>query len=81
MLEIPPDRLGHATHLDPESKDFISSKNIPVEMCMTSNVLCNTVKSYHEHHIRDFLLTGHKCCICVRNLLLIFLILSLSFLI
>jgi len=67
MLTISPDRLGHATHLDSESKDFISSKNIPIEMCMTSNVLCNTVKNYHEHHIRDFLLTNHKCCICTDD--------------
>lgn len=81
MLELSPDRLGHATHLDPESKDYISSKNIPVEMCMTSNVLSNTVKNYREHHIRDFLITGYKFCICVRNLLLIFLILSPLFLI
>ncbi|RIA91822.1 hypothetical protein C1645_766641 [Glomus cerebriforme] len=68
MLAISPDRLGHATHLDSESKDFISLKNIPIEICMTSNVLCNTVKNYYEHHIRDFLLTGHLCCICVSDI-------------
>jgi adenosine deaminase len=67
MLTIPPDRLGHATHLDSVSKDIIYSKNIPIEMCMTSNVLCNTVKSYHEHHIRDFLFMGHTCCICTDD--------------
>ncbi|CAB4394543.1 adenosine deaminase-like protein-like protein [Rhizophagus irregularis] len=67
MLELSPDRLGHATHLDPESKDYISSKNIPVEMCMTSNVLSNTVKNYREHHIRDFLITGYKFCICTDD--------------
>ena len=68
MLTIPPDRLGHATHLDSESKDIILSENIPIEICMTSNVLCNTVKSYQEHHIRDLLFTDHTCCICVSSI-------------
>jgi len=77
MLTIPPDRLGHATHLDPESKDFISSKNIPIEMCMTSNVLCKTVKDYHEHHIRDFLFMNHPLCLCVNDA--DFFILSIRF--
>ncbi|CAI2170803.1 3278_t:CDS:2 [Funneliformis geosporum] len=67
MLTIPPDRLGHATHLDPESKDFIYAKNVPIEMCMTSNVLCNTVKNYQEHHLRDFILMKYPCCICTDD--------------
>ncbi|CAG8490950.1 2135_t:CDS:2 [Scutellospora calospora] len=63
MLSIAPDRIGHAAHLDPESKLCIFSNNIPIEMCMTSNVVCNIVKNYKEHHIKDFLYDNHPCCL------------------
>ncbi|CAG8533466.1 2724_t:CDS:2 [Diversispora eburnea] len=66
MLTIPPDRVGHATHLDANSKRYILFNRLPIEMCMTSNVMCNTVKDYQEHHIKDFLYAEHPCCLCVR---------------
>ncbi|CAG8473970.1 9681_t:CDS:2 [Acaulospora colombiana] len=65
MLTIPPDRVGHATYLDPYSRDYILSNKLPIEICMTSNVTCNTVKDYNEHHIKSFLSMEHPCCLGV----------------
>ncbi|CAJ0925455.1 16770_t:CDS:2 [Entrophospora sp. SA101] len=63
MLSISPDRIGHATHLDPDSKKYLAENPIPIEMCMTSNILLNSVKSYQEHHIKDFLFIKYPCCL------------------
>ncbi|KAG9298786.1 hypothetical protein G9A89_012854 [Geosiphon pyriformis] len=67
MLSIPPDRVGHATHLDSESREFFLRNRIPIEMCMTSNVLCKTVSNYESHHIRDFLNKEHPCVLCTDD--------------
>ncbi|KAI9009960.1 hypothetical protein CLU79DRAFT_710889 [Phycomyces nitens] len=64
MLTIQPDRLGHATFLTPESRESIYTNNIPVEICMTSNVLCKTTATYEDHHIKDLLVEKHPFIIC-----------------
>ncbi|CAG8782623.1 910_t:CDS:2, partial [Acaulospora morrowiae] len=45
------------------SRTYILSNKLPIEMCMTSNVVCNTVKDYKEHHIKSFLSIEHPCCL------------------
>ncbi|CAG8628415.1 3362_t:CDS:2 [Paraglomus brasilianum] len=61
LITIPPDRIGHGTYLDPLGKEFLIKNNIPIEMCMTSNVLCKTVKKFEDHHIKEFLDLKHPC--------------------
>ncbi|KAI8640605.1 hypothetical protein BD408DRAFT_234310 [Parasitella parasitica] len=65
LLSIQPDRLGHATFLDDESRNFIYEENIPIEICMTSNVLCKTVKTYEEHHIKQLMRDNHSFSLCM----------------
>lgn len=65
LLSIKPDRLGHATLLDDFCRKTIYEQNIPVEVCMTSNVLCKTVPTFEEHHIKELLSDKHPFVLCV----------------
>ncbi|ORX47012.1 Metallo-dependent hydrolase [Hesseltinella vesiculosa] len=66
LLSVYPSRLGHATLLDDSSRSIIYDRRIPVEVCMTSNVISKTVPSYEEHHLKTLLLEDHPFVICVR---------------
>ena len=35
------------------------------EICLTSNVKCYTVKSYDDHHFKDWQKNNHPIVICV----------------
>ncbi|KAI9321247.1 hypothetical protein BX666DRAFT_2071731 [Dichotomocladium elegans] len=65
LLGFGPDRLGHATFLDDYCRKEIYAKNIPIEICMTSNVLSKTVPTYEDHHVKDLLKDNHAFVICV----------------
>lgn len=67
LLSIHPNRLGHATYLDAYCRSTIYKENIPVEICMTSNILCKTANTYEEHHIRELLNDKHPFILCVSN--------------
>lgn len=73
LLSIQPDRLGHATFLDDYCRKAIYGQNIPVEICMTSNILCKTVKTFEEHHIKELLVDKHPFILCVSICSLTFL--------
>jgi adenosine deaminase len=59
ILELCPDRLGHATFVDAQLI------NIPTEICLTSNVLCQTVASYETHHFLQ--IDRSIVCICTDD--------------
>ncbi|KAI7886314.1 Metallo-dependent hydrolase [Lichtheimia hyalospora FSU 10163] len=65
LLAFGPDRLGHATFLDDASRQHIYDNDIPVEICMTSNVVSKTVDSYESHHVKDLLKENHPFVLCV----------------
>ncbi|KAJ3160422.1 hypothetical protein HDU86_000756 [Geranomyces michiganensis] len=67
MLEVQPDRLGHATFLSERLRAHVYKERITVEMCMTSNVLGRTVSSYEEHHIKEALELGHPSVLCTDD--------------
>ncbi|KAI8393651.1 uncharacterized protein BYT42DRAFT_551783 [Radiomyces spectabilis] len=67
MLSVNPDRLGHATLLDDASRETIYKNQCPIEVCMTSNVLCKTVSSYEAHHVKDLLKQGHPFVLCTDD--------------
>lgn len=39
LLSFLPNRLGHATFLDEEAKNFVAEKNMCIEICLSSNLL------------------------------------------
>ncbi|KAI8820215.1 uncharacterized protein EV422DRAFT_497052 [Fimicolochytrium jonesii] len=67
MLSIPPDRLGHATYMSDEVRQRVYQERIPIEICMTSNVLTKTVPSYEEHHLGDALREDHPSVLCTDD--------------
>lgn len=59
--------LIFSEHHEKVWKIFIEKK-IPVEICLTSNVLCGTEESYEDHNIRRLLVAEHPLTICVSSL-------------
>ncbi|KAI9262669.1 hypothetical protein BY458DRAFT_439123 [Sporodiniella umbellata] len=66
MLAFRPNRLGHATVLDDYCRKVIYENHIPIEICMTSNLLCHTAESYEQHHIKELIRDGHPFVLCVK---------------
>lgn len=69
LLSCQPDRLGHATFLDEDALLHVLEKKIPVELCLSSNLLCKTVPSLEDHHIKQYLAAGHPIAICTDDIL------------
>lgn len=67
MIALKPHRLGHACYLDPELHQLTLQSKIPVEICLTSNVITKSVSGYPNHHFKDFWKAGHPISICVCN--------------
>ncbi|KAL5254509.1 hypothetical protein ACHWQZ_G014079 [Mnemiopsis leidyi] len=66
---IRPDRLGHATLILPDSADgqFVRENKIPIECCMTSNILCRSVGNYKDHHFKTWRDLGHPVILCTDD--------------
>uniref|UniRef100_A0A3Q3WFS8 Adenosine deaminase domain-containing protein n=1 Tax=Mola mola TaxID=94237 RepID=A0A3Q3WFS8_MOLML len=73
LLSLPPDRIGHGTFLHPEVGgsqnlvDKVVQNNIPLELCLTSNVKGQTVPCYSNHHFKYWYQLGHPCVICTDD--------------
>ncbi|XP_017775223.1 PREDICTED: adenosine deaminase-like protein [Nicrophorus vespilloides] len=55
MLKFSPDRIGHGTFIRGNSFSMYKEHRIPLEICLTSNIVCGTVVSYEQHHVREWL--------------------------
>ncbi|KAG2024030.1 adenosine deaminase-like protein [Coprinopsis cinerea AmutBmut pab1-1] len=69
LLSYRPQRLGHATFLDDEAIHIALGDNICIEICLSSNLLCKTVKGLESHHIRHYLAHKHPIAICTDDTL------------
>ncbi|KAF8518477.1 Metallo-dependent hydrolase [Gautieria morchelliformis] len=69
LLSSGPSRLGHATFLSTAARDIVLRERIPIEICLTSNLLCKTVKTIDAHHIRYYLEHNHPIAICTDDIL------------
>ncbi|GAA6224044.1 adenosine deaminase-like protein [Lates japonicus] len=73
LLNLPPDRIGHGTFLHPEVGgsqslvDKVLKNNIPLELCLTSNIKGQTVPCYTEHHFKYWYQLGHPSVICTDD--------------
>ena len=56
------DRIGHGTALkdDDELMEKIAEMEVPLEVCLTSNVQTQVVSSYKDHPVMKFLENGVK---------------------
>ncbi|XP_040894824.1 adenosine deaminase-like protein [Toxotes jaculatrix] len=73
LLNLPPDRIGHGTFLHPEVGgsqslvDKVLKNNIPLELCLTSNIKGKTVPCYSKHHFKYWYQLGHPSVICTDD--------------
>ena len=53
-------RIGHGVRLieDPELMEYVNDHRIPLEICLTSNVQTDAVKTYQEHPFKKYLDRG-----------------------
>ncbi|KAL5280612.1 ADAL family protein [Megaselia abdita] len=68
MIEFGMDRCGHGTFISGENFELLKEKKIPVECCLSSNVVCGTVKNFNEHHFKRLLDANHPVVICTDDL-------------
>uniref|UniRef100_A0A0M3IQ66 A_deaminase domain-containing protein n=1 Tax=Ascaris lumbricoides TaxID=6252 RepID=A0A0M3IQ66_ASCLU len=72
-LQVNANRIGHGTfiHGNPDivqrtkCTDYVLKKRTPIEICLTSNVVCNTVTSYADSHLAFYLSKNHPVVLCV----------------
>ncbi|KAG8953113.1 hypothetical protein FRC04_003060 [Tulasnella sp. 424] len=69
LLSTRPTRLGHATFLNDAEQTYIRDNKIPIEICLTSNLLCKTVTDLESHHINAYLQQNHPIAICTDDIL------------
>ncbi|OBZ79487.1 Adenosine deaminase-like protein [Grifola frondosa] len=69
LLSYEPDRLGHATFLDEAAKKIVHTKEMCIEICLSSNLLCKTVPTLDDHHIRYYLGHDHPIVVCTDDIL------------
>jgi adenosine deaminase len=69
MLAFRPERLGHAVTAAAEEglMPALLTSRIPVELCLTSNVLSQSVSSYGAHHFADLWSAQHPVVLCTDD--------------
>lgn len=58
MLQFKPDRLGHMCCLTPALEQQLFASGTPVELCLSSNVMTESVRGYPDHHFMPFYKAG-----------------------
>ncbi|KAJ3683799.1 hypothetical protein LUZ60_014026 [Juncus effusus] len=67
MLDFHPQRLGHVCCLDKQEWDKLKSLQIPVEICLTSNVRTERIPSIQHHHFVDLYKAKHPLSLCTDD--------------
>jgi len=52
------DRFGHVCFVSEDCLSILGKLRTPIELCLTSNVLSNSVSSYQSHHLHHHLPSG-----------------------
>lgn len=68
MLRFHPDRLGHAVQMGPVTQRALLAQGTPVEVCLTSNLVTNSVPNIGEHPVVKLLdPNGHPFSVCTDD--------------
>lgn len=67
MLEFRPHRIGHACCFGEEHWQQLKAFKIPVEICLTSNVVTQSVSSINDHHFVDLYNARHPLILCTDD--------------
>ncbi|KHN88945.1 Adenosine deaminase-like protein [Toxocara canis] len=74
-LQLNADRIGHGTFIHQISDvmqrarciDYVLEMRTPIEICLTSNVVCNTTASYADSHFAFYFSKGHPVVLCTDD--------------
>ncbi|XP_064079990.1 adenosine deaminase-like protein [Macrobrachium nipponense] len=67
------DRIGHGSYIHHESSgslemvEMVKQQNIPIEICVSSNIMSGTVKNVADHHFKYWRKEGHPIIICTDD--------------
>ena len=64
MLDFAPDRVGHGCYMSPAHERRLQDLRIPLELCLTSNIMTSSVPSAEAHHFRRWWGRGHPVALC-----------------
>ncbi|XP_062161417.1 N6-mAMP deaminase [Alnus glutinosa] len=67
MLDFIPQRVGHACYFEEYDWKKLKSNNIPVEICLTSNIVTASVSSIDVHHFADLYTGKHPLVLCTDD--------------
>ncbi|XP_070541995.1 N6-Methyl-AMP deaminase-like isoform X2 [Ptychodera flava] len=73
LIRLQPDRAGHLTFLHPDVGgnqhlvSLVQEYQIPLELCLTSNVMCKTVPTYDNHHFKFWYDSQHPVTIATDD--------------
>ncbi len=68
VMDWRPDRLGHMCYLTDDLKKQLLESRIPVELCLTSNLVTESVPCLPDHHFSEFHTThGERWCTCTNH--------------
>lgn len=65
IIDLNAERIGHGVRAidNPDLMNLLKRSQIPIEVCITSNVMTGAVPSMHEHPVKQFLQQGLKVTI------------------
>lgn len=67
MLDFQPERLGHVCCLSEKQWQRLRALKIPLELCLTSNVMTESVQDYCNHHLREVHRDRHPVALCTDD--------------
>ena len=67
LLDFEPDRLGHMCFVNEQIKKQLIEKRTPIEICLTSNLLTESVAELDGHHLVELYKAGHPVVICTDD--------------
>ncbi|KAL7130245.1 hypothetical protein ABFS83_13G121500 [Erythranthe nasuta] len=67
MLNFLPRRIGHACCFEDDEWNLLKRLKIPVEICLTSNIITETIASVDVHHFADLYKSNHPLILCTDD--------------
>ena len=64
---IQPSRIGHGVFLCEKAKDYIFSRRLPIEMCLSSAVRAHMVENAEDHPALELLRNGYPVVVCTDD--------------